>query len=139
MAELKYVGPTLEVYGEEFHSDITIPAATSTAGTVEIACGGVMGALGVAVVANGDIAIADTKKVTLTIKTSETEGGTYTTAVTTQPVFTAAGAATFSDGEMIGKAAMVPEPSQMWWKVDVATDDAGATGKINVVPYYLPR
>jgi len=98
-----------------------------------------MGALGVAVVANGAVAISDTKNVSLTIKTSDSEGGTYTTAVDAQKIFTASGAAAFVDGERIGFAAMVPEPSKQWWKVDIATDDTGATGKINVVPYYLPR
>lgn len=134
---LKQVSYPLQAYDQKWHNDIANPVNATTTGTVEIEAAGIMDALEVAIVSGSTAAQLPTaaKKYTLTVKAADKQGGTYATVITRDIV---PGQSAFDPGRLIG-VCPIPSTVGAWIKVDVATDDAAATGKISVVPYYLPR
>ena len=127
----------LQAYDQKWHDDIAVPVNATTSGTIEIEAAGMMGTCEVAIVSGSVAAQLPTaaKKYALTVKAADRQGGTYTTVITRDilPGQTAIGV-----GELIG-VCPIPSTAGAWIKVDVATDDTAATGKISVVPYFIPR
>ena len=109
----------------------TLPANTSKAGDDKLKTGQTNGRLEVTVLASEACVVADTKTVTLTVSTSATEGGTFTTIGTGQVKMT--GATTYDEGDVITSISIPTNENVLeWTAIAIATDDASATGKVDV-------
>lgn len=115
-----------------YNEGTTIPQATSTAGTNKLETGLTNGQIEVVVTAAAAVSIADTKIVTLTVTTSDTEGGTYTEVGSATA--TASGATVYAVEDVIASFLLPVTSDKLkeWTAVAVATDDAAATGTYNV-------
>lgn len=127
----------LQAYDQKWHNDIANPVNTSVTGVVEIEAAGVGGALEVALVSGTTAAQLPTaaKKYTLTVLAANSKGGSYTTVATRDIL---PGQTASDIGTLIGSVA-IPHNAGAWIKVNVATDDTAATGKISVIPLFIPR
>lgn len=114
-----------------YNEGTTIPQATNTDGTTNLQTGQTNGQLEIVMSAATAIALADTKKITLTVTSSATAAGTFTEVGTA--TYTASGATTFDVDEQI-LTFVIPTSDKVleWTKVNVATDDAAATGTYDV-------
>jgi len=133
MAIKRYIKDDSAIFGD----GITIPANTATlSSAIEIGAGGIAGAVSVVFQAKTACALADTKKITVYIASSATSGGTYITDATF--VYTASGAKTFAIGEVIAEL-VIPRTANQFIKASIATDDATATGTVDIFASYNAR
>ncbi len=126
-----------------FELDMDIPVNTSATAATAVRATGAPGLLAITVTANDtDVALADTKKFTISILTSATEGGSYAA-----PEYAPSLVRTFSaaydpdEGEVIASL-IIPHgyldgETDKWVKAVITTDDAAAAGDINVFCEYL--
>lgn len=126
------------VNGEYLAKAQTIPQNSSVAGNSgPIRAHNTMGGLELLAVAKTTLTLAATKSITITISDCDTETGTY---VALPQVFKAtyASGKVFAADDLIG---VLPLPStcRQFVKVTIATDDAAATGTLDIFSGYLPR
>ena len=135
MAITKISVPLKEALGY-YNEGTTVPANTNTAGTNKLQTGQTNGQLEITLSAATAIALADTKVVTLTVTSSATEGGTYTEVGSA--TYTASGATAFAVSDVI-TSIVIPTNDKVleWTAVNVATDDAAATGTYDVFVRYV--
>ena len=130
MSITKLSVPLKEALGY-YNEGTTIPANTNTDGATNLESGKTNGQLEIVLAAATEIAVADTKTVTLSYSSSVAVAGTFVTHGTTLVLMTAD--TTYAVGEVIASI-IIPNDVQVleFTKVNVATDDAGATGTYNV-------
>lgn len=74
-----------------------------------------------------DVSLADTTTLTITFLSSDTETGSYTSQYS--KTITASGATVLEAGTELARYA--PNSSdKLWWKVNIATTDPAAAGKV---------
>lgn len=110
-----------------YSEGVTIPQATNVDGANGLQSGQTNGQLEIVLIAKTTITIADLDIVTLSVTSSATEGGTFVALGTSS--FTAAGITIFDEGDII-TSFVIPtnEGVKEWTEVNIATDDAAATG-----------
>jgi hypothetical protein len=119
-----------------YNKGTTIPQNTNTNGTTNLQTGQTNGQLEIVMSAATAIALADTKIITLTVTSSATVAGTFTEVGTA--TYTASGATTFAiDEEILTFVIPTSEKVLEFTKVNVATDDAAATGTYDVALRYI--
>ena len=120
-----------------YNEGTTFPANTNTDGDNNLQTGQTNGQLEIVVAAATACALADTQVATLTVTSSATEGGTFTEVASA--TYTASGAKTFAVDEVIVSLVIPTNDAKVfeWTKVNVATDDAAATGTYNCFIRYL--
>ncbi|EPR42724.1 hypothetical protein dsx2_2641 [Desulfovibrio sp. X2] len=97
---------------------------------------GSMGGVEIAVLANIDISIATTKSITVTVLDSA-DNVTFT-AVSARTKTAGASAMTFKAGDPVMFVGL-PSDLRKYSKVNIATTDTGAVGKVDVVLNFLPH
>lgn len=127
-----------QVYKEWLANAQTVPANTSADGNEgPIKVGGTLGGIEVVVRANTAIAIADTK--VLNVKLQHRNGADAFADLATVYSLTAAGGnGAIAKGTELGRYALASTVKDEI-KAVITTTDAGATGKIDIIPTYLPR
>lgn len=110
--------------------DTTVPANTTTTGGANL-IGGTNGQLEIIAVAKTAIAVADTKIITVKIAGSDTEGGSFTDVATLFGLTATGGSGAIPAGTVLGSYIITPE-NPLWYKAVAITDDAGATGTLDV-------
>jgi hypothetical protein len=135
MAITKISVPLKEALGY-YNKGTTIPQATNTNGTTNLQTGQTNGQLEIVMSAATAIALADTKVITLTVTSSATVGGTFTEVGSA--TYTASGTTTFAVSDII-TSIIIPTNDKVleFTKVNVATDDAAATGTYDVFVRYV--
>lgn len=133
----------LQFDSQLFETAMTLPVNTSATAAAAVRAAGAAGRLAITVVASGSsVALADTKKLTIGILTSTTEGGSYA-APKHNPSMVVTMDAAFApdDGELMGSLIIpvgyLDAETDKWIKATVATDDAAAAGEIDVFLEYL--
>lgn len=129
---------TLSVDGEYLAKEQSLPQNASADGNGAVLdLRGSLGGVEIVARAAGDISIADTKSLTITLQHKDTDGA-YADLGEVFAV-TAAGAAwTAEDGEILGRFVPATDLKEHL-KVVLATDDAAASGAVSVLPTYLAR
>lgn len=95
------------------------------------------GAIEIVVRAKTACALADTKKLYLELYTAASESGTY--SLFSKLEITADGAQSWAVGD---KILIFPVPTDLpnnWVKVKIGTDDAAASGTIDIFKHYVGR
>lgn len=116
---------------------MTIPANTNADAAAGVRMGGQEGRLAITIVAKTQITVADTKIITVTVKDSLTETGSYVAVEPTlAAVKTASGETVYEAGDEI-MSVIVPRGARKWVKPNIATDDAAVTGTMDVFAEYL--
>lgn len=110
----------------------TIPQNGNLDGANGLQSGQTNGQLEIVLIAKTTLTIADLDIVTLSVTSSATEGGTFVAVGTSS--FTAAGITIFEEGDII-TSFVIPtnEGVKEWTEVNIATDDAAATGTFDCV------
>lgn len=117
--------------------DTTVPANTTTTGTANL-IGGTNGALELLVVAKTALTIADTKTITVKLTGSATQGGAFIAVDTVYTLTAAGGNGAITAGTVLGTYIVTPE-DPLWIKAVATTDDATATGTLDVYIKHLAR
>lgn len=126
-------------YDQYFGKGVTLPSSTNSVCNTALSVGKHHGSLAVVVVANGDVSIPSTKKLTVTIQGSDTEDGSFADIAGAPEMSVNGGtsaATAFSDGDIIGR--LVLPDMKRYAKIKLTTDGA-ATGKVDVFLSYLAR
>lgn len=110
--------------------DTTVPVDTTTAGTANLV-GGTNGQLEIIAIAKTDITIADTKSITVKLAGSDTEGGSFTDYANLYALTASGGNGAITAGTVLGSYIVTSE-NPLWAKAVVVTDDATATGTLDV-------
>ena len=129
-----------------FQLGMTLPVNTSATASTAVRAAGAPGRLAITVrAADANVVLADIKKLTISLLTSLTEGGSYV-APKNNPtmVVTMDAALAAEDEEWLGSL-IIPighqfqgdELTDKWVKAVIATDDAAAAGLIDVFLEYL--
>ncbi|MCP4127768.1 MAG: hypothetical protein GY753_11975 [Gammaproteobacteria bacterium] len=128
---------------QAFELDMDIPVNTSATASTALRAAGAAGRLAITAIANdAAVALADTKKFTISILTSTTEGGSYAAPEHAPSMVRTMSAAYDPDvGEVIASL-LIPvgylDPeTDKWIKAVITTDDAAAAGDIDVFLEYL--
>lgn len=129
---------TLKVHGENLASDMVLPKNTSAAGNgIVMNFAGSLGAQEVLVEVAEDVTIADTKSLTVTLEHRD-KGGTYEKLGEVCKITASGAPKTLTKGTVIGR--YIPTSDcKVETRAMVATDDAAATGKVDIYPHYLAR
>jgi hypothetical protein len=128
----------LTLYGEHLAKAQVLPAnATAEGNGGSRKAGSMLGAAEVVMVAASAVTVAENGTLTLALQESADDS-----AFAEVPVIfrkTASGAAmTFAAGEVMARLPM-PSDTAKYVKAVFGTDDAAATGTVNVIFEYLPR
>lgn len=125
----------LKVFGEQYHEATALAdASAGVAGTViDTGTGGQSGGICIKAVANGAIAIAALKKMTLTINEGEASDD-----LDAKLSIEVAGEKAIADKALIFDY-VLPPSIKRWTSVTVTCDDGDATGAVDIYPTYLPR
>lgn len=127
-----------QVYGEWLANAQALPQNTSADGNEgPIQVNGTLGGIEVVVRANTAIAIADTKALTVKLQHRD-KGGAFADLATVVNLAAAAGSGTIAKGAELGRFAL-PSTVKAEVKAVITTTDAAASGKLDVIPTYLPR
>jgi hypothetical protein len=132
----------LQFNDQVFQQGMTLPVNTSASATNAVRCAGAPGRLAITMVANGSVALANTKKLTMSILTCTTESGSFVAPKhAPSMVVTMNGAYAPAKGDVMASMIMpvgyLEGESAKWVKAVVATDDAAAAGTIDVFLEYL--
>jgi len=123
-----------------FEDGTTVPANTSTTigDTTALRVDGTRSRMAVTVLAKTTVAIADTKTLTISLKECATEDGTFAapTPDSHSVVITMSGATAYAVGDRIASL-ILPENIGEWVKPVISTNDAAASGTIDVIIEYL--
>jgi hypothetical protein len=131
-------GAVQRVYGEYYATAQTVPANTNADGDEGAQKNsGAMGGIAVTAVAATDVFITDACTLTIKVQHCATEGGSYVDLGNVCAKLSS-GDTTYEAGEVLGRFILPPEIEE-WTKVNLATDDASATGTIDVFPEMIPR
>lgn len=127
-------------YSGKFAKAQAVPANTNANGANgPLRAGGTsLQAMRVTLVANEDITLADTKVLTMKLKDCATEGGSYADVPGASISKAASGATTFAAGTAV-LSIPIPDGCAHWLNVNVATDDATASGKMDIILEMVPR
>jgi hypothetical protein len=128
----------MQVYGQSLANAQALPLNTSADGNEgPLKVGGAMGALELLVRVNAAIGIADTKA--LTVKLQHRDGAdAFVDLATIYTITAAAGSGALAKGKELARFAL-PSTVKDEIKAVISTTDAAATGKIDILPVYLPR
>ena len=128
----------LIVEDQVFELGMTLPASNSSLCDNALRVDGTNGRLAVCVTAADDnVVLATTKKLTLSYTECDTETGSFTTPAPNQTlVKTASGSYQPDSGDVIMRM-LLPTEVKKWVKTTLTTDDAAATGKVNVFLEYV--
>ncbi len=128
----------MQVHGQSLANAQTLPQNTSADGNEgPLKVGGAMGAFELLVRVNAAIAIADTKA--LTVKLQHRDGtDVFADLATIYTITAAAGSGALAKGKELARFAL-PSTVKNEIKAVISTTDAAASGKIDVLPVYLPR
>lgn len=140
MPNMEYGSKVRDAWSGYFATGQTIPANTNAdgdEGALKVAK--TMQRLRVVLAAKTTIALADTKALTMKLKSCATEGGSYADIPGASQTYTASGAKTWAAGEEI-MSIPIPhdEDGGDFIKANVATTDAAATGTFDVFVEMLP-
>lgn len=128
---------TLKVHGENLAKDMTLPANTSAVGNgIVMNFAGALGSQEVVVEVAEDVALADTKSLTVLLEHRD-KGGTFELLGEVCSL-TAAGAQGYKAGTVLGRF-IPPSDCKVETRAVVTTDDAAVSGKIDIYPHYLAR
>jgi hypothetical protein len=127
------ISEELKAYSDYLLNGETVPQNTTTTGDA-VQVGGTQAELEVVAVAATDIGLADTKVLTLKLTGADTSDGSFTDLVTLNTT-TASGATTITAGTELGRYVVKPS-DDLYAKAVIITDDAAATGSVDV---YLRR
>lgn len=131
-------GHTLRVNGEYLAQAQTVPANTTVAGNAgPIKALSPMGGIEIVMVAKTDVVLATGKSLSLVPQDCDTQTGAYTDMAVTWKK-THAAAKTYKAGETIARLTL-PSDTRAFVKARIVTDDAAATGSVDVFSTYLPR
>jgi len=120
-----------------FEDGMTVPANTNADADAGMRVGGQEGRLAVTITAKTSCLIHDEDILTVTLKDCATESGSYAAISPAYSVsITHAADTTYAAGDEI-ISILVPPGVGKWLKPNIATDDAGATGTMNVFVEYL--
>lgn len=108
----------------------TVPANATTTGSANLV-GGTNGQLEIIAVAKTALAIADTKVITVKLTGSATEGGSFVDVDTLYTLTASGGDGAIVAGTVLGSYIITPD-DPLWIKAVAITDDAGATGTLDV-------
>ncbi len=126
-----------------FELDMDIPVNTSATCSTAVRAAGAAGRLAITATANdAAVALADTKKFTISILTCATEGGSYAAPLHAPSMVRTMDAAYDPDvGEVIASLIIpvgyLDPETDKWIKAVITTDDTAAAGDINVFAEYL--
>ena len=130
---------------QAFQLGMTLPANTSAVATNALRAGGARGLLAITITAaNAAVALAITKKLTVSLQVGATETGSFA-APKHNPTLVVTMAAAYAPAQNDVITTMVvpmglisgDNTAAKWVKAVVATDDAAAAGLINVFMEYL--
>mgnify|MGYP000375779555 CR=1 FL=1 len=118
----------LKSYQDYLFKNETVVANNTTASTVR-QVGGTQASLEVVVVVGDtDIIIADAKALTISLKGSETEAGTFTDVASLYEL-TASGATTLKSGAELARYVVKPS-DPLYGKLEVVNNDTALTGTV---------
>lgn len=128
----------VDIYGQNLAKAQAVPQNTSAdgnGGAVEFS--GINGAVEVVARVYEDVEIASTKVLTIKVQHSDEEGSGFSDlgTVFTETMSTTT---TFASGHVLGRFAL-PSHIKDYAKAVISSTDAGASGKLDVIPTYLPR
>ncbi|UZP67379.1 hypothetical protein N1030_17555 [Desulfovibrio mangrovi] len=128
----------LTVYGEHLAKAQTLPANTTAAGNGgSRKAGSMLGAAEVVMVAATPVAIAENATLTLSLQESADDAVFADVPVLFRKA--AVGKAmSFAAGEVMARLPM-PSDTAKYVKASMGTDDAAASGTVNIIFEYLPR
>ncbi len=127
----------LKVHGEYLAKDQALPQGASADGNGEVMdFSGALGSQEVVAEAVADIALADTKTLSVTLMQRDPEGDWETLG--TVCAMTASGPVSIEAGTILGRF-VPPSDAKAETKAVLATSDAAATGSVSVYPHYLAR
>lgn len=130
-------GHMLRVHGEQLAKGQALPRNAQAAGNGGAQrAGALMGAAEVAVVAATDVALGSGKSLTLTLEDSG--DGVAFAALPVSFRRTVTAARSWKPGEVLGRLP-VPSDCRRHVRAVVGTDDAAASGSVDIVFDYLPR
>lgn len=130
-------GHMLRVHGEHLAKGQALPKNTQAVGNGgPQRAGALMGAAEVAAVAATPVTLGDGKSLTLMLEDSD--DGVAFAALPVSFRRSAPGGRTWVGGEVLGRLPL-PSDCRRHVRVVIGTDDAGASGTVDVVFDYLPR
>ncbi|MFC5355659.1 Bbp16 family capsid cement protein [Azospirillum himalayense] len=128
----------VDIHGQNFAKAQTLPQNTSAdgnGGAIELS--GINGAVEAVARINTAVTIADTKALTIKLQHSA-DGSSWTDLGTIYSLTAAGGNGALAAGVELGRFAL-PSTVRRYVKAVITTTDAAATGKVDVIPAYLPR
>lgn len=128
----------LTVYGEHLAKEQQLPASTSAEGNGgSQKAGSMLGAVEVVMVAATSVHLAE--NATLTLSMQESTDNTVFSNMPVQYIRKAVGGAMdFAAGDVVARLPLSSDAGKHV-KAVMATDDAAATGTVNIIFEYLPR
>ncbi len=127
-----------QIYGQGLVNAQTLPQNTSADGNEgPLKVSGLLGGIELVVRAHTDIAIADTKALTVAIQQRDGEDA-FAALATIYTITAAAGSGAITAGTELARYAL-PSTVKDEIKAVITTTDAAATGKLDVIPAYMPR
>jgi hypothetical protein len=131
------LGQDLKINKEQYFINEALPQNTSkNSQAISTGTKGALGSFCVKAVVEDEVALADTKTLSITLQDSA-DGENFADVVTLYEM-TADGAETIEAGQVLCEYVMAPA-IRRWTRVAVVTDDAAATGSISAYPRYMPR
>jgi len=122
--------PDYLFYGKTMPNNTNVDSA-------EKLLGGTQDSLEVVVIAATEIALADTKVLTIILQKATAKGGSYST-VSTLYTKTASGAETIAAGTELARYT-INRIDGLWFKLNIATTDTQESGTITAYPAYVSR
>lgn len=124
------------IYGQDLADAQAVPQNATWSGS-PVKLDGINGAVEVVARVNAAANIADTKTITVTLEHAAADL-VYSTLATLYTLTAAAGSGALAKDTELGRFAL-PSTVKENLRVKVVTDDAAASGKLDVIPTYLAR
>lgn len=126
----------MNVYGENLANAQALPQNTTWTGTA-VKLAGTLGGIEVVARAHTALNVADTKTVTIKLRHAGSDL-VYSDLVTLYTHTAAAGSGAKPKNTELGRF-VLPSDAKVNVLATIVTDDAAATGQVDIIPTYLPR
>ena len=126
----------LKVHGESLAAAQALPQNTTLNGT-GVKLGGTLGSTEIVIRANTALAVADTKVFSVKLQDSA-DNSTFANLQTVYSLTAAGGNGAIAADTELARY-VIPTTANKWVRAVITTDDAAATGDLDILPINLPR
>lgn len=128
----------LRVYKESLARDMVVPQNGKKVGNEgPLVAYGINGAIEILALVTADITIADSKKLTITLEQSN-DNTNWEKLTTLYTITATSGSGSLKKGSKLGAFGLLSD-TKRYVQAQIETDDPNASGKLDILPVYLPR